>query len=212
MLALGMEKKKRASKQLTSVVAVACIFLSTFLLSLVSGSFFFSVRNSSAETASVDILANIDTVLSVTTNAVAGEVAMTIVPSDTGTLGTKDFDVIVSTNNAMGYVLTMSSDTENTDLVNTATASATIPSTTRAHASPSVLTVNTWGHSVWAVGQVVPSTTFSLIPPLSAPRTIKNTNVPANGNRTTLTIGANVDTAQLAGTYANSLVFTATAN
>lgn len=205
-----MSMAKINNKQLNSVAVTAAIFSATFLLSMASGSFFFILSNSSAESSTIDVTVNPS--ISIATDAIGSTINIPILPTFSGIQNTKDLAVNVSTNNPTGYTLTMSSATDDTNLVNTDNSSLTIPSTTNTYAAPDVLDNNTWGASVWTTGQDTSSTTFSMIPPLSVPLTINATAEPANTSMTTLTFGAKVDTSLAAGTYTNTVVFTATTN
>ena len=142
--------------------------------------------------------------MAITTNA--DTLSIPITPTPSGTLAMNELTVTVSTNNQTGYTLTMNSDTDDTSLIHQ-TIPTTIPSTTAPFDAPTALAVNTWGYSLAAS-----PTTFSAIPALTAPDTIASTSDPEEGSDTIVTFGANIDSTVTAGTYLNTMVFTATAN
>jgi len=193
------------------------VFCLTFLIAFVSGSTFFSVGYSSAESEEVDIVVNIHSTIAITTDAVDDKLTLPITPTHTGTLGKNELTVSVSTNNSTGYTLSMNSLTTNTSMVHeSATGSPpapNIPSTNHSYSTPGALGTDTWG---WNLGSATSTSTFSLIPPSNASYTIKATNVPSNtpsaNSDTLVTFGANVTSNTPAGAYINTIVFTATAN
>ena len=201
-----------SSASISPSLLFPAIFLSTFLLAFVSGSLFLSVSDTSAESIPTDISVDVNSSLSITTDAAGGELIIPVSPVPSGALSYLDLEVDVSTNNLTGYTLSMNTKIENTALINQSNSSHTIPSTTYPKASPGTLTANTWGYHVWPLGQTTSSTTFSALPPLSAPQIITVTNAPSPSSITTLTFGVNVDTTLISGTYKNTVVFTATSN
>ena len=196
----------------SSVFIFPVIFLFTFLFAFVSGSFFLSTGDTSAESSKVNIVTTAAATLAITTDASVGKLTIPITPSPTGAFTSRDLKVNVATNNITGYVLSMNTVGENTAMVNTSNPSYTLPSTANTVASPGTLGINTWGYSVWTSGQLTPSTTFSSLPPLSAPREITTTTAPSSSSITTLTFGTNVDTTIASGEYKNTIIFTATTN
>ena len=194
------------SYRVTPCITLLAVFAFTFLVALVSGTIFFSVGQTSAETTSTDVIVEVDPVLAITTNAASGTLSLPITPTPTGTEATNDLVVTVSTNNSTGYKLTMSSETSSTALSHLILTD-TIPSTTAPQLSPAALSVNTWGYST-----VSSPTTFSAIPALSTPDTIKTTSAPASTSDTTITFAAYVDSTIAAGDYVDTIVFTATGN
>ena len=199
-----MRKLSITPKNKQTLIVLSGILLATFLLALVSGSLFFSLGDSSADSVSSDISVEVDAVMAITTNTPT--LSIPIMPTPSGTLAMNDLTVTVSTNNQTGYTLSMNSETEDTDLAHITMPDA-IPSTTAPFATPAALGVNTWGYSLAAS----PSN-FSAIPALSAPYTIASTAAPGQNSATGVTFGANIDSTVAAGTYLSTMVFTATAN
>jgi len=209
-----MTKHKFSAK---SLVGLVFVLISTFFLAFVAGSLFFSVGDSSAESQEVDITVKVNSVLAITTNAVNNELLLDIMPTPTGTLAKNDLTVRVSTNNSTGYTLSMNSATTNTAMVHeSATGSPlapNIPSTAHSYIAPAALALDTWG---WNLGDASSTTTFSMIPPSTAPYIIRTTDAPSNtpsvDSDTLVTFGANVTTDTVSGAYINTMVFTATTN
>jgi len=202
------------------IIVSTSVLLSTFLLALISGTIFFSLRDSSAESAStsVDVIANVDTVLSITTNApgTPPTLSIPVSPVTNNGFAKKDVVVTVSTNNPTGYTLKMNSQTTNTALIHESAYDTTpnptpptIPSTAIAYNAPGTLVSNSWG---WNLGTAASTTTFVKIPPSNDSQTLKTTNAPASTSLTTLTFAAQIDFTQDVGVYTNTMVFTATTN
>ena len=183
--------------------------LSAFLFSITA---FFTVENSFAEAGNVTLNASIDPVFSMYTNASDDTLPISVTPSPSGTFASNNIVVTVSTNNPTGYTLTMNSITNDTDLVNTIDSSAVIPSTAANIAFPTTLPINTWGFYPWTLEQVESPTSFSAIPPLSTPLTIRTTSEPMQTSNTTLTFATIIDNDVISGTYTNTVVFTAVNN
>ena len=186
-------------------------------MAFVSGTMFFSVDNSSAESKAVDIIAKVRSVLAITTNATNGELLLDIMPTPSGTLVKNDLTVSVSTNNSTGYTLNMNSKTTNTSLVHEAATGTppapNIPSTNNAYNGPAALGANTWG---WNLGAAASTSAFKKIPPSDDSQTIKTTDAPSNtpslDSDTLVTFGINVVDTITTGNYINTIVFTATSN
>jgi len=199
------------------VFSLLGFFLFCFLAAFVSGSMFFSVGDSSAESTEVDIIARVHDVLSITTDASNDELPLNVTPTPSGTLTKNQLTVTVSTNNSTGYTLNMNSITTNTSMVHeSATGSPpapNIPSTTHDYTTPATLGIDTWG---WNLGTASSTTTFKKIPPSGDGQTIRTTDAPSSApspdSDTIVTFGANVTDTTVAGAYINTMVFTATTN
>jgi len=202
-------------------VSLVGILLFCFLIAFISGNMFFSIGNSSAASKSVDVIANIDEVLAITTittDAINGELILDIMPTPGGTLAKSQLTVTVSTNNATGYVLNMNSLTTNTSMAHEAATGSppapNIPSTNHLYNTPATLATNTWG---WNLGTASTTTTFSKIPPSNDSQTIRTTSEPSSVStpelaNTIITFAANATDTLPAGNYTNTIVFTATSN
>ena len=134
------------------------------------------------------------------------------------TFGYEDVDVKVSTNYEAGYVLSMTTADNSTDLKrdNTAdgvnasinTLTATSPTTTGYTDSDfsnctSANCMNKWGYKNGLSNNYFPFTSGA---------TVLSNTLATNEDTTTLRFAAKIDYAQPAGAYNNELIFTATAN
>ena len=113
-----------------------------------------------------------------------------------------DFSITVSTNNATGYYMTMSSSS--TNLEKTEDASKTIPTLDALEGgyTADTFTTNRWGYKKGS---------DNYQPFVSGTR-IAGTDGTANADTTTLTFATKVDFLQSSGTYENDLVFAIVAN
>jgi len=195
-------------------VSLVSFFLFCFLLAFVSGSLFFTIGDSKAESKQVEISAKINSVLAITTDANNGELLLDIMPTPSGTLAKNDLTVSVSTNNPTGYTLSMNSVTTNTSMVHEAATGTppapNIPSTTNPYNAPAALGMNTWG---WNLGTASSTTTFSKIPALGDSQTVRTTaDLDISSSDTIITFAANVGSDMSSGSYTNTILFTAISN
>jgi len=197
-----MEQKKSTLSTANLILVVPIFLLSTLLLSLFAGSLFINLDDSSA--ADMGLGLDVGLLLSITSS---DAIAVPIAATATGTQNAGTVQVSVTTNNPIGYSLTMSSATAVTALALTSNPATTIPSTTAPIASPSVLANNTWGYSTAAS-----PASFARIPASATPDTLLVTGAPSVNSITGVTFAARVNTTKPAGTYANTIIFTATAN
>ena len=116
-------------------------------------------------------------------------------------------NLTVNTNNRTGYTATLSSETENTALINAAsTAGAKIDSIST-NLSLNNLPNNTWGYKFGA------STNYAPIPALSTPAQILQTAGKTNGNESSqLSIGMKLGDNLESGRYTNKLIFSILTN
>ena len=183
-----------------------CGLVSVFALT------FTFMLSSLAHADNVVVNAEIQSVLAITAPS---NLDLNIMPSSTGALTSGEVEVNVTSNNATGYTLSMSASTDNTALTNTET-SDTINSTTNASESPNTLSANTWGWYPSSLSTNPGSSTgnyqFIAIPAVSSAATVKTTAAPSTNDISTVSFGVSVDTSIPAGTYANTVVFSAIAN
>jgi hypothetical protein len=201
----------RFSRCFSAVGFPLSIFLSAFLLAVLSGSLFFSMSDSSADQGDALINASVQPTIAITTSADTngGVLGIPITPTPSGTSGNGVLYVYVSANNPTGYTLTMDSDSNDTDLINSSNSAYTIPSAPNLlGTAPAALSVNTWGYAPSGGGV----TLFQAIRPLSTPDTVNVTNAPDANSSKVFTFGALVDTTKPADIYVNTMVFTATTN
>ncbi len=113
----------------------------------------------------------------------------------------------VNTNNRTGYTATISSDSNNTALVN---AGSTVLAKIDSISAPSTLASlpsNTWGY------KVANTSSYSPIPALSAPISFRQTNQATSGPSTSdLSIGMKLSNNLENGSYTNRLVFSIVTN
>ena len=190
----------------------------SFLVAFVLGSFLLIPGDSNAE-ESIATLSN-DPALAV---AITPEnLNLSITPTPSGALSADELNINVNTDNETGYVMSLASANETTDLTDVNTSSS-IHSTTATTDNPAVLSANTWG---WYPNSLVnnpgynnsnPSDSnyqFAAIPPYDDPYTIKQTNTATSdsGDNIPVSIAANVDTSLPAGAYSNIITITTITN
>ena len=160
--------------------------------------------------------------LSVTSGGVATSGVVLNLNPNSKTFDSKSVDVKVSTNNVTGYQLSVSTSNSSTDLDRDATAdsvAATIPTlATRSggysdsdfrNCTTSDCT-NKWGYKISA-SDTNPSLVTANYFPFTQNINLATNHYATNGDNTTLDFAAKIDYNQPAGTYKNTLVFTATA-
>ncbi len=205
----------RTHRRTTAVSLFLAISALCALASIVAVTF---LRRNHMDTSAADVgvpvglSVDVASMISLTTDATGNTLSIPITPMADGASGSNDLTVSVHTNNLTGYTLTMSSTGTDTSLAHYAETTQKIPSTTNTLETPAALANNTWGYSVWANGQSTSSTTFSRIPALSAPDTLRTTSAISDPTDTTLTFGARINTKKPSGTYTNTIVFSATSN
>ena len=166
--------------------------------------------NSLVHADDVTVSAVIETVLAITA---PDKLDLNLTPSSSGTLATSDATVNVSTNNSTGYTLSMSTTTDNTALTHT-NGTNSINSTSSPVSSSTALSSNTWGWypSSLATNPGGSNYQFAAIPSLSSAYTLKSTDAMSTNDETTVSFGVMADTSIPAGSYSNTITFTAIAN
>jgi hypothetical protein len=163
------------------------------------------------------INASIQPVISISTS---GTVNLSVTPTTAGTMTSASDTVDVTTNNATGYVLTLSDSNTDTSLVNGSnniTASVSTPT------APGALQNNTWGYRVdgiesFGAGPTAAesnvdssTTTFAGVPASDgSAHTIKTSASAAATDQTVVWYGVKVDQTLPTGTYTNAVTYTAT--
>lgn len=190
----------------------------SFLVAFVLGSFLLIPGDSNAE-ESIATLSN-DPALAV---AITPEnLNLSITPTPSGALSADELNINVNTDNETGYVMSLASANETTDLTDVSTSNS-IHSTTAATDNPAVLSANTWG---WYPNSLVnnpgynnsnPADSnyqFAAIPSYDDPYTLKQTNTATSdsGDNIPVSIAANVDTSLPAGAYSNIITITTITN
>ena len=117
------------------------------------------------------------------------------------------FNFTVNTNNRTGYTATLSSETENTALINTGSAVGTKIDSINTNSTLNNLPSNTWGYKFGA------STNYAPIPALSTPAQILQTTGKTNGNESNqLSIGMKLSDNLESGNYTNKLILSFVSN
>ncbi|MBQ6149465.1 hypothetical protein IJI86_00630 [Candidatus Saccharibacteria bacterium] len=152
--------------------------------------------------ASENITTDVNVEPSLTVTIPSGPLNLNLDPSSV-TSGSNNLTITVGTNNATGYKTIMTSQSGNTDLVETTDNTLTIPTlASGGYTSPSDFPANYWGYKQ-------DSGNYQ---PFAINTTILESDTYANDDTTTLSFGTKIDYLQASGTYKTTLVFTTTAN
>lgn len=117
------------------------------------------------------------------------------------------FNFTVNTNNRTGYTATLSSETENTALTNSSSATGEKIDSISTNSTLNNLPNNTWGYKFGA------STNYAPIPALSTPAQILQTTGKTNGNESNqLSIGMKLADNLESGNYTNKLILSFVSN
>jgi len=171
----------------------------------------------SAVTASTTVNAAIGSAISV---ASSGTVLINLTPTAGGVVSSASDTILVSTNNTLGYALTLADTDATTTLVSGAN---TIPAHAGTQVAPTALAVNTWGYAVPAVGGFDATyaaetnagtsiTKWAGMPATSSPNTLKTTSTTASSDSTIVWYGVKVNSTKPNGTYSDTVTYTATTN
>lgn len=185
--------------------------IGSFLVAFIFGSLLLIPGDSSAE-ESIATLSN-DPALAV---AITPEnLNLSITPTPSGALSADELNINVNTDNETGYVMSLASANETTDLTDVSTSNS-IHSTAATTDNPAVLSANTWG---WYPDSLANNPggsnyQFAAIPSYDDPYTLKQTNTATSdsGDNIPVSIAANVDTSLPAGTYSNIITITTITN
>jgi hypothetical protein len=181
---------------------------------------FFSAASASAisNTGSTTISSAVSEVISVSTS---GTVNINVAPSASGAQTISGDSVQVATNDSAGYVLELNETTSSATTLTT--GSNNIAASSGSRTSPVVMAANTWGYRVDSVGgfgagptsavssQPISSLTFAKVP-ASTPDTLATTASATNGTSLNVWYGVAANDTTIAGTYTNSVTYTAVAN
>ena len=210
----GMYRRNSLQRVLRRVIPPVSIFCTVAIIS----AFIFSFLGVSRETNQSAFADNNSTsTISLRITKGGSDVTgldLNLSPTPDGAITKDALNLLVSTDNATGYKLDFSNADDNTAMTHTSsTVTATIPSIT-ADTDENSFPVNSWGYSL---DDITGAQTFSPIPANSAPTTLKTTSTPTtslpNGvDQTDITFAVKADTTLPAGTYKDTVVFTAVAN
>ena len=176
------------------------------------------VVSAASSTANTVINASINAAINMTTSST---VTVSIIPTPGGSVSSSSDTVSVSTNNPLGYTLTLADNDTNTNLVNGANNIAAHSGT---QASPTTLGNNTWGYRVDGVGgfgagptsaetnNASSTSIWAGVPSSASPITLKTTSSTATNDITTVWYGVRATTTVPNGTYTDTVTYTATTN
>lgn len=174
-------------------------------------SFTYAVSNS----ANTIVTATISSVISISTS---GTVALAITPVSGGAQTSAKDVVTVSTNNVLGYNLTLADSDATTTLVK---GSDTITAHAGTQTTPTALANNSWGYHVDGIGgfgtggavetNVTTSTIkYAGVPATGSANNIKSTSSTASADTTDVWYAAKADTSKPNGAYSDTVTYTAT--
>ncbi|HUD81218.1 MAG TPA: hypothetical protein VMR08_01130 [Patescibacteria group bacterium] len=153
----------------------------------------------------------------------SGPISLNVTPTPAASCTINSDTVSVLTDDANGYILTLSDGNTDTSLVN---GSASISATSGTFDSPIALTADTWGYRVDSLGNFgngpttsqnntsLSSTTFAAVQPSSgAADTIASTSTVADpAVNTKVWYGVCADTTVTSGSYSTQVTYTALSN
>ena len=168
--------------------------------------------------ASTTVTATVAATISISTGT---SVAIAITPTPGGVVSSSSDTVSVSTNNSTGYTLTLADSDATTNLTS---GGNTIGAHAGTQASPTALTSNKWGYRIVNVGGFGASaysgetnngsstSTWAGMPATGSAATIKTTATVASNDTTTVWYGVKATSTQPAGSYTDTVTYTATTN
>lgn len=150
--------------------------------------------------------------------------AIAATPGASAVYSNTSHNVSVSTNNATGYNLTLSSS-DGTNALNHTDGTTTIAASSNTTAAPAALATNTWGFAITQAAGVFDTSyttatnqaatgasKWAGVPVLASPYTLKSTAINASSDLTTVWYAIEVDSTKKSGTYTDNVVYTATTN
>ncbi len=187
-----------------SVFKCIGIFSSTLLLAA-SATYIYSPTFSSnaAESSEVEIKLNVSSVIGISTSTDSLNLEANV-----GSFTSGSIDIDVSTNSQYGYTLTLEDGDNDSSMVHTNIAVSDVLTSTFTGAKTSAtMADNTWGFSL-------DGTSFYNVPTLGSPVALKRTTSPVSTSydTTSVNFGAKVGATLTAGTYADTVKFTAFVN
>ena len=207
--------KIRISQRTGAWIAVASLAFVTVSPVIVSAA---------TDTEETTISATVDATISVTTSTT---VSIALTPTGGGVVSSSNDTVSVSTNNSGGYNLTVEDSDADTDLVNGANTFAASAGTKTV---PIALANDTWGVAVASGTTGIGTNGFDAsytpaesnnasstslwagMPASGAPMLLKSTTTVASNDTTSVWYAVKATTAQPAGTYTDTVTYTATTN
>lgn len=190
-------------------------------IGIISGIAVFSLpiaASAVSSTASTTINATVGSVISISTGTT---VAIALTPTSGGVVSSASDTVTVSTNNSIGYALTLANSDATRNLVS---GGNTILPHTGTQASPTALATNSWGYRVVNTGGFgataysaesnngSSTSTWAGVPATGSANTLKTTGATASGDTTTVWYAVKADSTKPGGTYSDTVTYTATTN
>ncbi|MBR3169404.1 hypothetical protein IKF23_03100 [Candidatus Saccharibacteria bacterium] len=194
----------KATNTLKSLVNIY-IYRAALSLLILFLSFIIIGLCNSAPTSATDIPTSVTIKLSLGLTLSSSSVALNLDPT-TNPFDNETINIIVGTNNPTGYWLTMSSNNNDTSLINTNDTTKTIP-TLESNISEADFPANHWGYKVSSNSGTGDSNTNYL--PYISGATIASNNTKVNNDTTNLTIASKIDYLSVPGLYKQTFNFTA---
>lgn len=148
-----------------------------------------------------------------------GSVGLSLIPTAGGVVSSGNDTVTVSTNNTTGYTLSLSNNDASTALTSGAN---TITAHNGTFAAPTALTNGRWGYAVAGgafdasytaeTNNATSTSKWAGVPALATPQSIKTVSGAVSGDATSVWYAARIDNSQPAGTYVDTVTYTATTN
>jgi hypothetical protein len=188
------------------------------LTASLAGLFVPAVVSAATATANTTINATIAATISISSSST---VAIGLVPTSGGVVSSASDTITVSTNNTLGYILTLADTDTNNKLVS---GTNNINAHAGTQGAPTALAANTWGYRVVNVGgfgataytaetnNASSTSTWAGMPTSAAPVTLKTTATTAASDITTVWYGVKATTSQPNGIYTDTVTYTATTN
>ncbi|MDB5184067.1 MAG: exported protein of unknown function [Candidatus Saccharibacteria bacterium] len=179
--------------------------------------------SATSNSANTTISASVQAVISIATSST---VSISLTPTGAGSLSNGSDAITVSTNDALGYNLTVADSDATTTLAN---GGSNFTASSGTKTTPITLANNTWGVAVptgttgigtngfdasYASETNLASSTskWAGMPATGSPMLLKSTTSTATGDSTTVWYAVKADTTLPAGTYTDTVTYTATAN
>lgn len=182
------------------------------------------IVSAASDSSSSTVSATVSPVISIST---LGSVSISVTPTSNGMFSNSSDTVTVSTNNTAGYNLKLADSDATTSLSDGAghtiaassatTTAATLSSGTWGFAvasgTPGLTAISGFNASYTSQTNVTNATsTWAGVPASGAGVVIKSTSATATSDATTVYYAVKVDTTQAAGTYTDTVTYTATTN
>ena len=147
---------------------------------------------------------------------------LNVTPDSAGRISSQANTATVSTNNANGYTLQLSTTSSSRNLTRSG-GSETLTPSSGSSSSPGALATNTWGYRVDNTGSFGSGTyletnvtssvfTWAGVPGVSSPTTLRTTSSTASNDQTTIWYGMKAASDKPSGNYINTILYTAIVN